>query len=139
MPAIEHRFDEAPPVRLYLDTDFVIAHLVSSEPLHDRTQRFLTHVATYNRTTMYISSLSWMEFGHVVSTSRFRATLPDDLQHRLNLRRWDRSAEVRRSYLRYFFGAARQLLDQFGWREIGLTPALGAQAQELFIRYNIGA
>jgi predicted nucleic acid-binding protein len=62
MPATERAFNEVPPDTLYVDTDILIAALFSSEPHFVRCRAFLEFVARIGQTTIYLSSLVWLEF-----------------------------------------------------------------------------
>src|SRR5438067_13552126 len=73
--AVEHAFTDQPPSSLYLDTDVCLAYLIPSEPLHERAAALFALLATYGYTTVYVSSLSWIEFVKVITSDRFRKGL----------------------------------------------------------------
>jgi hypothetical protein len=66
MAATERLFSEFPPALLYLDTNFVLDYLISTRPNHARVTSFLQKVFETGVTHIHISSLSWVEFGHVL-------------------------------------------------------------------------
>ena len=85
MPATSHALTDLPPRHLYLDTNFYLSHLVSTDVHHQAATDFFVHLATCNVTTLYISSLSWLEFVHVVSSAEWRAQLPSTWQAQYQL------------------------------------------------------
>ena len=119
MSAIESSFSDPLPDRLYVDTDTVISHLVSSQSHHARCTGFLESLARH-QTVIYLSSLLWMEYTHVVTRERFRQALPLDMQQRFRLDRWE-DARVREEYLAASLQALNDLLDQFDWVAVFLT------------------
>ncbi len=72
MPAIRRTLTELPPSRLYLDTSFQLNTLIPGYPYHGAAGAFVMQLATTGVTTLYISSLTWLEFGHVVLRTDFR-------------------------------------------------------------------
>ncbi|HLH25961.1 MAG TPA: type II toxin-antitoxin system VapC family toxin [Chloroflexota bacterium] len=127
MPATERAFAEAPPAHLYLDTNILVAHFVSNHVHHEQARDFLLPLFASGLTTLYVSPLTWVELTHVVCQAEFRQALPEQWQREARLARWDR-ADVRRAYLRSFWVALEQLLNQFGWTEIALTEGMRARA-----------
>jgi predicted nucleic acid-binding protein len=136
--AVEHPFTDQPPSSLYLDTDVCLAYLIPSEPLHERAAALFTQLATHGYTTVYVSSLSWIEFVKVITSDRFRKGLPADWQQRYHLARWQR-ASVRQAYLQDLLGIFEQLLDQFGWTEVAVTPDIRIRALALANDYHLEA
>ncbi len=88
MPATEHAFSEPPPPGLCLDTDILISCLIETQPHHARCRDFLDRLAREGATTIYTSSLSWLEVAHVVCRQRFRDQLPDVILQEYQLHRW---------------------------------------------------
>ena len=137
MPAIERSFSESLPAHLYLDTDILIAYLVGTQPHHHRCRTFLERLVQHGLTRIYVSSLSWMEFTHALMRERFRRNLPDHQRRRLQLDRWHEPL-VRRTYLQAFLIAFEDLLAQFAWEEISLTPEVRMTAIDYIGQYNLG-
>ena len=76
MAAAERSFSEFPPARLYFDTDFVLNYLIPTQPHHARGGPFLQSVQAAGVTAAYVSSLTWLEFAHVVMKESSRSDLP---------------------------------------------------------------
>ena len=83
MLAIEHRFDDALPGDLFLDTDIVVSYLVGNQPYHAASRAFIDRVSRDSETTVYVSTLSPLEYAQVVSRDRFRRELPEELSRLL--------------------------------------------------------
>lgn len=137
MPAIERSFAEAPPADLYLDSDLLIAYLVVSDPHHQRAELFLERLAQSRTTTVYLSTLSWIELVHVIVRERIRQSLPKEIQRRLRLDRWHEPL-VRQAYVQAFASGLSALLAQFSWVEIDLNPQIRAAAIQLVAQYSLG-
>lgn len=135
VPAAERAFSDPLPERLYLDTDFLIAGLIDGEPHHVQSRLLLDRAAAAG-TMLYLSSLSWMEFINVIIKDRFRVRLSEDVQRRLQLRRWQ-NARVRRSYVEFMLGSFDDALAQFAWDEVALTPAIRRRAVEQIAVYDL--
>jgi predicted nucleic acid-binding protein len=135
VPASEHSFRDTVPAQMFLDVDFFISVLVRTEPHHQRSTELFRRLAA-RRTTLFVSSLTWMEFVNVVIKDRFRANLPDSLRSQLNLDRWQRSS-VRRQYLDLLLQRLKELLDQFPWREVWLTPEVRELAVHDILNFNL--
>ncbi len=65
MPATKRRFSDPPPETLYVDSDVLISYLVRTQPHHARARAFLRGLAVRGVTTLYVSSLTWLELGPV--------------------------------------------------------------------------
>ncbi len=78
MPASERSFTrfDLLPSHLYLDTDFLIACLIESQPHHERCTAFMVRLLQHDLTTLYLSSLSWMELSHFIMREDFRSRQP---------------------------------------------------------------
>jgi hypothetical protein len=50
---------------------------------------FILNMARSAVTTLYLSSLSWVEFVHVLCLATFRESLPLDMHDRFRLAAWD--------------------------------------------------
>lgn len=138
MPATEHAFVEAPPAQLYIDTDFIVACLERTDPHHGRCAAFMGRIVAYGRTTLYMSSLSWLEFIHTITRQRFRDIADDDLRRRFRLDRWE-DPPIRQAYIAYMTESFTAFLDQCDWAEVDLTPAIRAEAIRLLAAYNLNA
>jgi predicted nucleic acid-binding protein len=134
--AIEHRFDEIPPALLYLDTNILIACLIRTHMDHGLCARFLERLVSHGYTTIYLSSLSWLEFTHVVMKEDFRRTLPGEFQARFRLHRWQ-TPRVRQTYLRFMVSQLTGMLASFDWAEISLTAAIRGAAIEYVASHNL--
>lgn len=138
MPATERLFTETPSSRLYLDNDFIINGLIAGQPHHDRTTRFVVRLAEVGMTTLYVSSLVWLEFIHVVCRNDFRAALPPDEAERFSLANWN-NAQVRKNYHAHMLGLLDQFLSQFEVIEVPLGPEIRETACDYVSRFNLGA
>lgn len=136
MPATERPFSDLPPPHLYVDTDIIVNHLVETEPHHQRCQQFLTRLSEIGTTTIYLSSLSWLEFAHVVMRQDFRSRLSEDLRARFQLHRWA-DASVRKTYLETLIERFEELLGQFDLVEIAVGPEVRKEATRLVGEYNL--
>ena len=67
MPAQEHAFSEELPRLLYVDTDVIVAALVSTEPHYARCAAFFQRLAATATTQLYLSSLCWIECARAVT------------------------------------------------------------------------
>ena len=135
MPAAERSFSDPPPDRLYVDTDIAISHLVSSQPHHARCMGFLENLARYG-TVIYLSSLTWMEYVHVITRERFRQALPEETRSRFRLDRWEES-RVREQFVVASVHALEELLNEFEWVEVFLTSDIRVDALRLVARYSL--
>ena len=138
MPVTEHLFADFPPRRLYVDTNMLISYLFRSERYYARCVVFFRRLAGTGVTTLYISSLTWMEFAHVVLGQRFRDRLPPAIRQRFHLDRWHERS-VREWYFAEYRRALEALLGQFAWDEIALTPEIRAEALALMVEYDLGS
>jgi predicted nucleic acid-binding protein len=140
VPATERSFsltgNELPPSRLYVDTDFLIAALIGSEPNHQRTAAFLERLVEHGLTTLYMSSLAWLEYSHHITKERVRRAWPLDIQHRYQLDRWE-NPEVRARYLEDRHAALARLLSHFNVEEVNLTEHIREAARLLMAEYNL--
>ena len=75
MPAQEHAFSEELPRLLYVDTDVIVAALVSTEPHYARCAAFFQRLAATATTQLYLSSLCWIECARAVTRESFRLRL----------------------------------------------------------------
>jgi predicted nucleic acid-binding protein len=136
VPAIERGFDEMPPSRLYLDTDFVITYLVSTQRHHARCQAFVERLGEMGLTTIFVSPLVWLEFAHVITRESFRAALPPDLTDSLQVSRWQESL-VRQTYIQAFLGLLEAFLAQFEIVEIPLATDVRVHALQNVALYGL--
>lgn len=138
MPADERSFTDEPPDRLSLDTDFIIAYLIATEPHHARCRAFMRRLKEEGRTALYVSSLCWIEFANVIMKERLRASLSEEARRRFRLRQWQ-DAAVREAYLQSMLEAFDTMLAQFAWSEITLAPAVRQRANRYIARYRLSA
>jgi predicted nucleic acid-binding protein len=138
VPATKRAFSEFPPARIYLDTDILVNALISTQPHHERCVAFLDSVVRNGLTTVYLSSLSWLEYVHAITRDNFRRLLPAELQHELQFDRWKESL-VRQAYVQRLVGAFDALLTQFDVIEISLTPEIRVSAIQYAAEYNLGS
>jgi predicted nucleic acid-binding protein len=136
--ATERAFTDPPPARLYLDTDILIAYLVSTEPHHARCREFLGRLVQARSTAVYVSSLSWLEFTHVITREGFRTGLAAELQQRFRLHRWAEPL-VRQRYVQALLRNFEDLLEAFVWSEVSLTPQIRVTATQYVAQYNLGS
>ncbi len=127
MAATEHSFSDTPPRRLYLDADFVLAAIVTHEAHSQRCKTFLTRVADMRLTTIYVSSLWWVEFADTVMRERWRTRLDPEEQARYRLDRWQEPL-IREAYLQDMLKRLEGLLSAFEWAEISVTRAVRSLA-----------
>ncbi|MBI4494716.1 MAG: type II toxin-antitoxin system VapC family toxin [Chloroflexi bacterium] len=135
MPATELAFSNPPPRALYLDTDVLINYLVSSEPHHQRSRTFLERLLAQD-TTLYVSSLTWIEYAHVITRDDFRRRLSQEIRQRLRLDRWGDRA-VRQRYLQEYVQALDELLAQFEWAEVFPLVDVRQAALGFMDQYNL--
>ena len=107
-----------------------LAHLVRTHPHHQAAADFPVHLATCGVTTLFLSSLSWIEFVHVVTSQRWRDWLPTGLQQQYRLHRWHQ-APVRQAYLQGMLSQFQRLLAPFAWNEIALTADIRMNALQV--------
>ena len=136
MPASSHALTDYPPTQLYLDTNMFLAHLVRTHPHHQAAADFLVHLATCGVTTLFISSLSWIEFTHVVTSQRWRDGLPAAIQQQYRLQRWHQ-APIRQTYLQAMLAHFQALLASFAWDEIALTVDIRIAALKAVQAYDL--
>jgi predicted nucleic acid-binding protein len=136
VPATRRSLTSYPPAALYLDTSFLLNALIPGYPYYPATSAFLVNVADAQRTRLYVSTLVWIEFAHVVMQPRFHQGLAGDMQVAYSLAHWDEAA-VRDSYLTAMTGALQDLLDAFGWFEIGVTPDVRVHALQLMAQFRL--
>lgn len=135
MSATERSFDEPPPDRLYIDTDFLISCLTDAQPHYPRCISFLEALARHG-TEIYVSALTWLEFAYVVSKERFRLELSTEMQAEYALHHWQRR-EVRGRYIADMIGRARALLAPFEWAQVPITGDVQRRAQDYMIAYGL--
>ena len=126
-----------PPSSLYVDSDMPLNYLIRTQPHHARAQSFLRALAVHG-TTLYISSLTWLELAHVVTREDFRRRLPLDLQQRFHLDRWQ-DQPVREAYVRALLGWIERLLDQFAWNEVFITDQIRVAAIQAMTRFRLSS
>lgn len=136
MAATERSFSEFPPLHLYFDTDFILNYLIPTQPHHSRVVPFLQAVQSAGITTAYVSSLNWLEFGHVVRRESFRNDLPSEWQQTYRLSHW-RDPQVQRTFLDALCRMFEEFLDAFGWSEVSVTPTVRRSALALMPQYNL--
>lgn len=136
MPATEFAFTDPLPPALYLDNDVLVSYLVASEPHHARCLALLQRIAAERQTRVYVSSLSWLGFGHTVMRQNFQARLPAATQQQYALHQWQNRA-VREQYLQAMLGLLDRLLAQFAWTEVSLTPSVSREALRLLTNYRL--
>ena len=130
MPATRHALTEFPPRRLYPDTNFLLNVLVPSYPYHAAASGFLLQIAAAEMTTLYVSSLTWLEFGNAVLRADFRAGLAADVQRQYGLDDWG-TAEVRDDYLAAMLNRLHALLSGFDRYEVSVTLDVSIHALQL--------
>lgn len=136
MPAVERSFFDPSPDRLYLDTNIIIDYLVRNRPFHGRCVPFLDKVRRRGRTTIFLSSLSWTEFVHVIRKETFRRDLPDELQQQLSVSQWQ-DPSVRERYIDFFLALFQRLIDHFDWAEVPVTSTVRARSVALIKQFNL--
>jgi predicted nucleic acid-binding protein len=140
VPATRRRLTEFPPSRLYLDTNFLLNALIPSYPYHELASGFFLHLATTGITTLYISSLTWLEFAYVVLRPAFISGLDADLQRDYRLAEWDQAAiqaAYRDRYLVAMVDRVLAVLSEFAWDEISVTPDVSMHALQLMGQYAL--
>lgn len=138
MTATERSFADPLPAGLYLDTDILLAYLVSTQLHHQRSRAFLERAFQEGRTSVYVSSLSWMEILQVIRREQFRNDLPEEMRREFRLDRWE-DVGVRRRYVEGLLHLFDELLGQYDWFEIGLTREVRTSAAEYAVEYNLSA
>lgn len=138
MPADERSFTDEPPDRLALDTDFIIAYLIDTEPHHARCRAFMQRLEVRGRTALYVSSLCWIELANVIMKERLRASLSEEARRRFRLRQWQDEG-VRQAYLQSMIEAFETMLAQFAWNEVTLAPTVRQRATRYIARYRLSA
>jgi predicted nucleic acid-binding protein len=138
VPAVEHPFFDPVPEHLYVDTDIFVNYLIGTQPNHARCRTFLERIQQEARTTLYVSSLSWLELAHVFTRPSFRDELAEDLQRRYRLGRWERT-DIRRAYLDGLIGAFDETLAQYAWVEVPITPIVRRLAVRYMAEYRLGS
>ncbi len=138
MAAVERSFLAPLPNRLYLDTDILVSSLVGAEPHHERCRVFLDRLVDQGSTTIYVSSLTWIEFAHVVTRPAFRNRQPDAVRRRYRLERWGRQV-VRQTYVNDWLADLQSLLNQFDSTELSLSEPIRRAAASYMVDYNIGS
>jgi predicted nucleic acid-binding protein len=138
VPAIEHAFSEPSPELLYVDTDIFINYLIGTQPHHVRCRVLFERLQQDARTTLCVSSLTWLELAHVFTRPSFRDELDEELQRRYRVGRWERP-EIRRAYLQGLLGEFELLLAQFAWVEVPLTPTVRRLAVTYMAQYALGS
>lgn len=136
MAATERSFSDLPPSRLYVDTNVFIGYLFSTDPLHSRCRALLERVVAQGSTTIFVSSISWMEFAHVVTRQRFRDALPTETQRTFQLGRWQ-AQPVRERYLQHHSRALEVLFSHFELEEVAVTPEVRAGAMTYMAAYDL--
>jgi predicted nucleic acid-binding protein len=136
VPATERAFTEVPPTRLYLDTSVLLDYFVSASPTHARVRAFAVHLQSYHLTSIYLSSLSWLEIVNAVRRLNFRNALPAEWQQEYQLNRWQ-NPWVRQRYFQAWLGLLDGLLAQFEWIELAITPAVRVRALDYVSIYNL--
>jgi predicted nucleic acid-binding protein len=139
LPATERGFLETPPQRLYVDTDFILTYLVSTRPHHARCRPFVERVQGMGITTLYVSSLVWLEYAHVITRPAFRSALPEHTQREFAFEHWENDPAVRQRYFEYSINLLNEFLDQIGWVEVSLTDQVRAAALQFIGQYNMGS
>src|SRR6266536_3434107 len=110
MPATEHAFSGIPPADIYIDTDVIVGYLISTDVHHARrVTLFRSLVRHRQRTTIYISPLTWTELANVVSRENFRGSLPAGTPLKALADRWEDHAS-RQQYVQLVVGMLRRLL-----------------------------
>jgi predicted nucleic acid-binding protein len=136
VPATRRSLTDYPPASLYLDTSFLLNALIPDYPFHAAASAFLVNVADAERTRLYVSTLVWIEFAHVVMQPRFHQGLPPDVQAAYSLAHWD-LASVRDAYLTAMLERLQDLLEAFGWYEIEVTADIRVHALQLMAQYDL--
>jgi predicted nucleic acid-binding protein len=140
VPAREHAFNELPPAHLYLDTDILINYLEAArgQEHHERCTAFLQRIFVTGVTTIYVSSLSWLEFAHTVTRTEFRRRLPREMARRYPLGRW-KEPRVRQAYTQEMLGLLDDLLSQYDCYEVPLTTEVRELSTRSMSEYDLGS
>jgi predicted nucleic acid-binding protein len=138
VPAVEHAFLDPVPEHLYVDTDIFVNYLIGTQPHHVQCRAFVERLKQERRTSLYVSSLSWLELAHVFSRPGFRDELADDLQRRYRIGRWERP-DIRRAYLDGLLSEFESVLAHFTWIEVPVTPIVRRVAVRLMADYGLGS
>ncbi len=139
MPATEHSFNTVDlPVHLYVDTDFLIACLIATQPHHQRCSDFMVRLLRRDSTTLYLSSLSWMELAHFVLRADFRDRQPPDIRRQYRLDQWE-NPDVRTEWLFTMISRVEAMLQPFDWNELSLTSRIRRTAIGYMAGHNLGA
>jgi predicted nucleic acid-binding protein len=136
MPATDHAFTEPLPAWLYVDTDVLIAALVDTEPHHMRSRMLFERIGQAGNTSLLLSSLTWLEYVNAIMRERFRMSLPNDMQRRLRLGRWQES-RIRQGYLAFLLERLSLFLSMFAWSEVPLTPIVRVSAVDYVSKFNL--
>lgn len=137
MPATERSYTaDLPSARLYLDTDFLINCLFTTEPHHGRCRAFMVRLFQHGLTTLYLSTLTWMEYAHVIAKESFRKGLPPAFAQQFQLDQWDQPL-TRDAYMGAMLSALQKLLDKFDWEEISLTADVRRRATQFMAEYKL--
>ena len=140
MPAAEISFsgETPPPDRLYLDSDILVAAVVSTHEHAERAARLFELLLQYGATTLYLCPVSWMEYAHVFSKETFRQTLPGEFAYLTPVTGWQ-DAAVRERYFKFVMSTLEDLLSPFDWHEIPTTFHVNRAAIGYMARYNMDA
>lgn len=135
--AIEHSFSDYPPRHLYVDTDILIAALITTEPQHARCRDCLPNVIAIGLTTVYVSAITWLEYLNVIKGDAFRQRLPVEMRQHYSLERWQEKS-VRASYFTDLLDDFEQLFRQFKELiEISLVPEVRIAAIGYAVEYDL--
>jgi predicted nucleic acid-binding protein len=140
VPAVEISFsDETPPPSgLYLDSDILIAAVVSTHEHFQRAARLFELLVKYGATSLYLCPVSWMEYAHVFSKEAFRRTLPSEFAYLNPVTGWH-DASVRQRYFEFVVSTLEDVLSPFAWHEIPTTIDINRAAIGYMARYNMDA
>jgi len=138
VPATERRFSASPPSSLYVDADVLINYVIDSEPHHGRTRSFFRDLEARGGTTLYVSSLTWLEIAHAITREGFRRRLESDVQRRFRLDQW-RNEQVRETYVQTFLGWLEGLLNQFEWNEVFVTDQIRVASVPIMTRHRLSS
>jgi predicted nucleic acid-binding protein len=136
VPATRHALSEFPPGRLYLDTNFLLNVLIPTYPLHAAAASFLRGLVRTGVTTLYVSSLTWLEYGHAVLRADFCAGLAAEVRQQYLLDQWDH-LDVRDTYLTALTDRLLALLNEFDWYDVAVTLEVSLHALQLMGQYGL--
>jgi predicted nucleic acid-binding protein len=136
VPAIRHALTEFPPSRPYPDTSFLLNVLILSYPRYTAASAFFRQLVSTGVTILYISSLTWLEFGHAVLRPDFRVGLGPNLQRQYRLDQWQ-EFDVRDNYLVALIDRMQALLRQFDWYDVAVTLDVSLHALHLMGQYGL--